>query len=468
MKPFLNDNFLLQNKTAEILYHEHAVKMTIIDYHCHLDPGMIAQNARFENITRAWLSGDHYKWRAMRANGIGEEFITGNAPDQEKFIKWAETVPFLPGNPLFHWTHLELKRYFGISTLLTPKNAEKIYAQVSAMLQQESFSTRNLLERMKVEVVCTTDDPADDLEHHRLLGEETLPLKVLPAWRPDRAVNLENTRDWNRYLNRLSSVTDMDIDNYARLLEALKKRHDYFHDRGCRLSDHGLDRFYAAPYTGKQVDKIFQKVRNGTPPDTDEAEVFKSALLFDLSCMDFDRGWVQQFHAGALRNNNTRMFHRLGPDTGYDSIGSPVGAEPLSRFLDNLNSAGKLGKTILYNLHPADNEVMATMTGNFQDGSTPGKIQWGAAWWFLDQKKGIEEHLKTTAATGLLSRFVGMLTDSRSFLSYPRHEYFRRILCNFLGQLSEEGEIPGDKNLLGTMVENICYFNARDYFPFDQ
>lgn len=466
MKAFLDENFLLENKTAEILYHDHAEKMPVIDYHCHLDPGMIARDHHFGNITQAWLYGDHYKWRAMRTNGIDEKYITGNASDEEKFIKWAETVPYTLRNPLYHWTHLELKRYFGIEELLSPASAKKIYRDTSEFLSKNDYGTQGLLKMMNVEVICTTDDPVDTLENHKEFNFRNTPFRMIPAWRPDKAMALEHPEQWNRYLDHLSDVSGININSYHALLDALQKRHDFFHQNGCRLSDHGLEKFYALPYSASQIEKIFVATRKGKTPSTEDSETFKSAILFDLAVMDAESNWTQQFHVGALRNTNTRMFARLGPDTGYDSIGSAVGANDLARFLDRLESEGKLTRTILYNLNPADNEVMATMTGNYQDGNVPGKIQWGSAWWFLDQKEGIEKQLNTLSVMGLLSRFVGMLTDSRSFLSFPRHEYFRRILCNMIGRDVENGEIPDDMDLLGKMVEDICYYNARNYFGF--
>ncbi|NOY37797.1 MAG: glucuronate isomerase [Chlorobi bacterium] len=468
MKAFIDEDFLLENKTAGYLYHNHAVKMPVIDYHCHLDPGMIERNDRFENITQAWLHGDHYKWRAMRANGINEKYITGDAADREKFAKWAETVPYTLRNPLYHWTHLELRRYFGITALLQPSTADEIYESTSEDLNKDDYRTQGLLRMMNVEVVCTTDDPVDSLEHHRKMASGNPPFKMIPAWRPDKAMAVENPETWNQYINRLAETAGSDIKDYQTLIEALQKRHEFFHINGCRLSDHGLEKFYASGYTQHQVSKIFDTIRRGETPSFQETEIFKSALLFDLAVMDFESGWTQQFHVGALRNTNSRMFGILGPDTGYDSIGDPAGATETARFLNRLETSGKLGRTILYNLNPADNEVMATITGNFQDGTVPGKIQWGSAWWFLDQKNGIEKQLNTLSAMGLLSRFAGMLTDSRSFLSFPRHEYFRRILCNLIGRDVENGEIPGDKELLGKMVEDICYYNARNYFGFYQ
>jgi len=466
MKPFLDSNFLLQNKTAERLYHEHAAGMPVIDYHCHLDPGLIEADHRFENITQAWLYGDHYKWRAMRTNGIPEEYITGIASDEEKFSKWAETVPYTLRNPLYHWTHLELRRYFNITSHLSPATGHSIYEQASSMIRQPDFSVRRLLEKMNVQVVCTTDDPVHDLKHHRQISASGWKVKVLPAWRPDKVLAVEDPVIWNGYLNQLASVSGIEVGSFGNLLEALLKRHDFFHSQGCRLSDHGLNTFYSDSYTDHEMDRIFDQVRRGKPVSEDSARKFKSALLFELAVMDADKGWVQQFHIGAMRNNNTRMTRLLGPDSGFDSIGDEPVALPMGRFFDRLELAGKLAMTILYNLNPRDNEVMATMTGNFQDGSVPGKIQWGSGWWFLDQQDGMEKQLNTLSNMGLLSRFIGMLTDSRSFLSYPRHEYFRRILCNLIGQDVESGKLPDDREWLGQMVENISYRNALNYFNF--
>jgi glucuronate isomerase len=466
MKQFLNNNFLLQTKTAEYLYHEHAKKMPIIDYHCHLIPQQIGDDIQFGNLTQAWLYGDHYKWRAMRSNGIDEKYCTGNATDYEKFEKWAETVPMTIRNPLYHWTHLELRRYFGVEDILNPDSSEEIYNKASAMLQTKEYSVQGLMRMMNVETVCTTDDPVDSLEYHRKIKEEGFEIKVLPAWRPDKALSVEDVISYNEYLDKLSDASGIEIRDYNSLMESLHKRQDYFHSEGCRLSDHGLENFFTEAYTNKEIVQIFRKIRNKKRPKVMECLKFKSAMLHELAIMNHEKGWVQQFHVGAMRNNNTRMLLELGPDTGFDSIGDYLLATPMSHFLDRLDSNNKLAKTILYNLNPADNEVLATMLGNFQDGSIPGKIQFGSGWWFLDQKDGMEHQMNALSRLGLLSRFVGMLTDSRSLLSYPRHEYFRRILCNLLGNDVENGEVPNDLELLGRMVENISYFNARDYFKF--
>jgi glucuronate isomerase len=468
MKNFMDDNFILQNKTAEYLYHDHAKKMPIIDYHNHLIPQQIAENRKFENITQPWLYGDHYKWRAMRTNGVDEKFCTGNASDWEKFEKWSETVPYTLRNPLYHWTHLELKGYFGISEILNPLSAKSIYKQASQMLQDDNFRVQGLLKKMNVEIVCTTDDPVDNLEYHNAIADSAAEVKVYPAWRPDKAMAVDNIETYNKYIDLLADVSGVNINSYTTLLDALQKRHDFFHQKGCRLSDHGQETFYAEQYTQSEIDNIFKKVRSGKVLSKEEILQFKSAALYDFAIMDHAKDWTQQYHIGAMRNNSTRMFKTLGADTGFDSIGDYPAAIPMSRFMDKLDTDNKLTKTIIYNLNPADNEILATMLGNFQDGSIAGKIQFGSAWWFLDQKDGMEKQMNALSNLGLLSRFVGMLTDSRSFLSYSRHEYFRRILCNLLGKDVENGEIPNDKALLGSMVENICYYNAKNYFKFQQ
>ncbi len=439
--------------------------MPIIDYHCHLPPQEIADDHHFENLTRAWLNGDHYKWRAMRTNGISEHFITGAATDYEKFEKWAATVPYAMRNPLYHWTHLELKRYFGISELLNPDTARQIYDHCNDKLATTSFSVRGLLQQMKVEVVCTTDDPCDTLEPHQQIAAEDIDLRVIPAFRPDKAIFIEKA-DFPGYIDKLGAVASLTIKNWEDLLRALEQRMEYFHQHGCRLSDHGLEQLYASETTASEVDRIFRRRLAGQEVYPGEAIQFKSALLLELGRMYHSRGWTQQFHLGALRNNNRRMLERLGPDTGFDSIGDWPQAAALARFLDRLDVDDRLAPTILYNLNPSDNEVMATMIGNFNDGSQPGKIQFGSGWWFLDQKDGMERQLNALSNMGLLSRFVGMLTDSRSFLSYPRHEYFRRILCNLFGRDIQNGELPDDIEWIGKLVQDICYFNAKTYFEF--
>lgn len=466
MKPFLSEDFLLETETAKKLYFESAKPMPIIDYHCHLPPGEIAEDKNFENLTAIWLKGDHYKWRAMRTNGVDEKFITGNASDFEKFQKWAETVPYTLRNPLYHWTHMELKDPFGIHKLLDGKSAREIYDRTTEMLQTKEFSTRNLLRHFKVEVVCTTDDPADLLTHHQQLKEEGFEIKVLPTFRPDNAMKADDPVKYNAYLDKLSETAGISIYSYNTLLDALKARHDYFSEMGCKLSDHGLEKLYADPFSTEEVSNIFDKVRSGSPLSVEQQNKLKSALLIHLAEMDHEKGWTQQFHLGALRNNNTRMLKELGPDTGFDSIGDFRMAESLSEFFDRLDRNNKLPKTILYNLNPADNYLFATMTGNFNDGSVPGKMQFGSGWWFLDQKEGMEWQMNALSNLGLISRFVGMLTDSRSFLSYPRHDYFRRILCNLIGNDVENGLLPDNLKWLGQMVENISHHNAKNYFDF--
>lgn len=467
MKKFMDKDFLLQSETAKELYHNHAAKLPIIDYHCHLDPREVAEDHRFCSITELWLGGDHYKWRAMRANGVDERYITGDADDREKFRKWAETIPYTFRNPLYHWTHLELRTAFGIYELLNPDTADRIYDECNEKLKQPGFSARELMRRYNVETVCTTDDPADTLEYHRQIRESSFGIKVLPAWRPDKAMAIENPETYKAYVTRLSAAADTDIVSYDSLLEALHKRHAFFASQGCRLSDHGIDRFYDEPYTAGDVRGIFARVMEGKVPGAGDVAKFRSALLHEFAVMDVESGWVQQFHYGPIRNNNSRMFARIGADGGFDSMGEFATAQQMAHFFDRLDSEGRLTKTIVYNLNPAANEMVATMMGNFQDGSVPGKMQWGAAWWFSDQKDGIARQLEVLSLQGLLSRFVGMLTDSRSFLSYPRHEYFRRVLCNIIGRDVEEGELPAEEMpRISRMVEDICYYNAKRYFAF--
>jgi len=464
MKKFLDENFLLSNATSRQLYHEFARKMPIIDYHNHLPPDEIAEDKNFENITRVWLNGDHYKWRAMRTNGVPEEYITGNKSDWEKFQKWAETVPYTMRNPLYHWTHLELQRYFGINDILNADSAKKIYGETSAKLQTKEYSVRGLLEKMNVKLICTTDDPVDSLEHHQKINADNWHIKVLPAFRPDKAMNVDDVNTFNNYLTRLEKASNISISTYNDYIAALKKRHDYFVANNCSVSDHGLEEIYAEDYTQTEIAGIFAKIRSGGELRPDERKKFKSAMLVTFAEWDWEKGFVQQYHLGAIRNNNSRKLRQLGPDTGWDSIGDFSQARALAKFLDRLDRNNKLAKTIIYNLNPADNELFATMIGNFNDGSAAGKIQWGSAWWFLDQKDGMTRQLNALSNMGLLSRFVGMLTDSRSFLSFPRHEYFRRILCNLFGEEIENGELPGDINWIGTLVQDICYYNARNYF----
>jgi glucuronate isomerase len=466
MKTFLSEDFLLDTDLARSLYFDHASKMPIIDYHCHLSPAEIADDKKFSNLTEIWLNGDHYKWRAMRANGVAEKYITGDAKDYEKFEKWAETVPFTMRNPLYHWTHMELKTPFGITSLLNSNTARDIYDQCSYLLNTDAFSTRNLLRKSKVEVVCTTDDPTDKLNYHQKIREDEFDINVLPTFRPDRAMAVEDLVAYNSYLDDLSAAANIEIKDFQSLIDALKLRHDYFHSMGCRLSDHGLEEIYASDFKKSEIRKIFKSIRSGGKISKKKIEKFKSAMLLILAEMDHEKGWTQQFHLGALRNNNTRLVSLLGPDSGFDSIGDFRMAKPLSKFLDKLDIKESLAKTILYNLNPSDNYLIATMVNNFNDGSFPGKIQFGSGWWFLDQKEGMEWQLNALSNLGLLSRFVGMLTDSRSFLSFPRHDYFRRIVCNLIGNDIQNGLLPHDLKWLGQMVENISYHNAKNFFNF--
>lgn len=460
----MDDDFLLYGKTAKILFHDYAKKLPIIDYHCHLPPSEIATNKKFKNLTEIWLEGDHYKMRALRANGIDEKYITGSASDFEKFTKWSETVPYTLMNPMYHWTHLELKRYFEINTILNPSSAKEIYEKASSLLQTENYRAQALLKKMNVEAICTTDDPIDSLEYHQQCKETSM--KVLPAWRPDKAMAAGNPDAYNTYLDKLSSVSGVSITRYQDLVLALTKRQVFFNSMGCKLSDHGLETFYTEDYTESEIDKIFDKVRSGNTITESELFKFKSALLFQLAVMNHDLGWTQQFHVGPIRNNNSKMFKALGPDKGYDSMGDFNIAKTMSKFFDRLDQNNMLTKTIVYNVNPRDNELMVTMMGNFNDGVIPGKMQYGSAWWFLDQKNGIENQLMSLSNMGLLGRFIGMTTDSRNFLSFPRHEYFRRILCNLLGSHVDNGELPNDIDLLSKTVGGICYSNAKRYFNF--
>jgi glucuronate isomerase len=467
MKPFVHDDFLLETETARELYHSFAKDLPIVDFHCHLSPQLMAEDHRFRSITEIWLEGDHYKWRAMRTNGVPERLCSGDASDWEKFEAWAHTVPETLGNPLFHWNAMELRRPFGVETLLTPETAKPIYERVNARLQEDGFTALGLLAQFKVAVVCSTDDPTDTLESHRALAGRKEPLtQVYPTWRPDKAVLVEDHAAWLAWVQKLEQAARTSIGRWDELLAALDARHAFFHELGCRASDHGLEAMDAEPFDDASAARLFDRLRAGRALDAAEARVFRSALLHRLALLDHGRGWVQQFHVGAMRNNNTRMRRRLGPDTGFDSIGDYAQARPLARFLDRLDETDQLAKTILFNLNPADNALFATMIGNFQDGSVPGKIQWGAAWWFLDQLDGMEAQLRALASMGLLSRFVGMITDSRSFLSYSRHDYFRRLLCGLLGEEVRRGRLPDDRQALGALVANVGFLNARDYFGF--
>lgn len=471
MTQFNTDNFLLQTPVAQQLYHEQAADLPIIDYHCHLDPAMIARDHRFGSITELWLGGDHYKWRALRSNGVDERFITGkDTSDWEKFEKWAETVPYTFRNPLYHWTHLELKTAFGITDRLNPETAREIFEKCNDRLQNDpTMTARGLMRRYNVEVVCTTDDPVDSLEHHKTIADSGFEIKVLPTWRPDKAMAVENPEAFRAYIDRLSEVSGVTINTFNDMVDALQRRHDFFESMGCRLSDHGLEEFYADDFTDDEIAAIFAKVYAAHKLTIEETRKFKSKMLLVFGEMDHDSGWTQQFHYGTIRNANSRMMSLIGPDTGFDSIGEFATATSMARFLDRLNSRGKLGKTILYNLNPAANEVIATMIGNFQDGTVPGKIQFGSGWWFNDQIDGMQRQMNALSLLGLLSRFVGMLTDSRSFISYPRHEYFRRTLCNLIGNDIEAGLIPYtgyEKERVDAMVRDISYYNAKNYFNF--
>jgi glucuronate isomerase len=468
-RPFIHEDFLLESEVARELYHAYAENLPIIDYHCHLPPEQIADNHRFGNMTELWLEGDHYKWRAMRTNGIPEKFCTGHATAWEKFDAWAKTVPCTLRNPLYHWTHMELSNPFGITDqLLDGESARGIYQRANDLLAEDGFRARGLLHHFHVAVVCTTDDPTDSLEHHIAFAQHNRePLRLYPTWRPDKALALDDLPLFNAWLDDLERAADVAISNYASFWDALDKRHAFFHAHGCRLSDHGLETVYAEPCSEVEAAAVFAKARGRTELSAAEVSKFRSAVLHELGVRDHARGWVQQFHLGAMRNNNTRMLKTLGPDTGFDSIGDFDIARPLARFLDRLDSQNQLARTILYNSNPRDNAVLATMIGNFQDGSVPGKIQHGSAWWFLDQRDGMEQQLDALSTMGLLSRFIGMLTDSRSFLSYSRHEYFRRLLCNLLGRDVRRGLLPDDRSLLGQLVQNVCVYNAKSYFDFE-
>ena len=466
MKKFLDKDFILETDTAKKLYHEFAADLPIIDYHCHISPQEIAEDKQFENMTQIWLNGDHYKWRALRANGITENKITGDASDWEKFENWSATVPYTLRNPLYHWTHLELKKPFGIDKILSPSSAKEIWDACNEKLNTPAYSCKSLIRKANVEVIGTTDDPADSLEYHKIIKDSSFETKVVPSWRPDKAMSVDNATEYNKYINKLATAAKMEINSFADLLSALQKRHDFFAEMGCKASDHGLEQFFATEYTNEEAAEIFAKIRKNADLNAEEVLKFKSAMLYEFAVLDHSKNWVQQYHVGVIRNNNTGMFDKIGADAGFDSIADKLVANDMSKFLNRLATEEKLTKTILYNLNPAHNEVYATMIGNFQDGITAGKIQWGAGWWFLDQKDGMEKQMNTLSNLGLLSRFVGMLTDSRSFLSYSRHEYFRRILCNLIGNDVEKGLIPYNEELLKEVVQGICYYNAKKYFNF--
>ena len=463
----ITKDFLLTNDYARELFHESAETCPIIDYHCHLVPKMIADNHQFIDLTDVWLGGDHYKWRAMRGNGIPEEYITGSKSSYEKFEKWAETVPYTMRNPLYHWTHLELSRVFGVDKILKPETAREIYEECSAMLQTPQFRANELMKKFNVEVVCTTDDPADSLEYHQQIKNNPFGVKVLPTWRPDKAMAIENPVAYKEYIQTLSQSAGISINKYSDLIEALRIRHKFFEELGCRLSDHGMDTFYAEDYTEKEIEDIFARTLAGEVPSAVDLKKFRSAMLYDFAVMDAETGWTQQFHIGVIRNNNSKMFKLIGADTGFDAIHDVHCAAAGHKFFDRLASADRLTKTILYNLNPKDNEVLATMAYTFNDGSVAGQMQLGSGWWFLDQEDGMRKQMNTLSSLGLLSRFVGMLTDSRSFLSYPRHEYFRRILCNLIGEDIAAGKLPASEmDFIHKMVKGISYENAKNYFNF--
>ena len=463
---FIHKDFLLGTKAARRLYHNFAEEEPILDYHCHLPPKDVAANRQFKNLFEIWLEGDHYKWRAMRTNGVAEKFVTGNATPEEKFLAWAKTVPHTLRNPLYHWTHLELKRYFGITDLLSEKTAKKIWKEANGQLATPGFTAQSILKKFKVKVVGTTDDPVDSLEHHRAFAKQGHPTRMLPAFRPDKALTVNAPAAFNKWVEQLAAAANVDISSFSAFISALEKRHEYFHSQGCRLSDHGLEHCFADFCPDKVAAGIFDKARRGEMVSPLEHSQFASFMMLFFGHLDAKRGWTKQLHLGALRNNNIRLLTQLGPDTGFDSIGDFPQAQALSAYLNKLDSENKLPKTIIYNLNPADNYVFATMIGNFQDGTIPGKIQYGSGWWFLDQKEGMEWQINALSSLGLLSRFIGMITDSRSFMSYPRHEYFRRTLCNLIGRDMANGEIPNDDKLVGPMIRNICYRNAEAFMTF--
>ena len=465
---FMTEDFLLYSKSAKELYHNYAKNMPIMDYHSHLPPDQIANDIKFENITQIWLYGDHYKWRLMRAYGINEQYITGNKSDFEKFKAWAETVPYTIRNPIYHWSHLELKNYFRINDrVLNPNSAEFIYQKCNKLLQTDDFSVKNLLRKLNVKLVCTTDDPTSNLEYHKKLKEEKFEIKVLPTFRPDKGMAVQSPKIFNEWVDRLESITNTSIDNYDTYISAIKERHNIFHELGCRISDHGLETILADEYSESEISTIFKRIRGGNGLENNEILKFKSAMMIEFGLMNHEKNWTQMLHIRAMRNNNSRIFRILGPDSGFDSIGESEMARSLSKFLDNLDNDDRLPKTIIFNLNPKDNGLIASMIGNFQDGTIPGKVQFGPAWWFLDTKLGMTNQINALSDMGMLSKFVGMVTDSRSFLSYPRHEYFRRILCNILGEEIDKGELPNDLELIGNIVQDICYNNAKNYFDID-
>jgi len=463
-KQFLDKDFLLESMPACTLYHEYAAPMPIFDYHCHIPPSDILTDRQFCNLTEIWLGGDHYKWRVMRACGVDERFITGDAPAEEKFEAWARVVPRIVRNPLYQWTHLELRRVFGVDELLNPDTAREIYSHCTSLLGKKEFSARSIIRKFRVEALCTTDDPSSTLEEHRKIRESGFETIVAPAFRPDRALEGHLPERFNPWLERLAELAEVRIDSFGRFIECLWKRHQYFNDNGCRLSDYGIETCYASDWNSEEVEGSFSLLRRGRALSGEALLRYRSAVLYELLSMDASQGWTQQLHLGAMRNNNSRMLARLGPDTGYDAMGDFEQGRNLSRLLDRLERTGKLGKTIVYSLNPRDNDMIPSILGCFQDGTVPGKMQMGSAWWFTDTKDGMTRQIQALSAVGVLSRFVGMLTDSRSLLSYPRHEYFRRILCNIIGGDVERGELPEDYSLLGGMVRDICYNNAKEYF----
>ncbi|MFZ0828871.1 MAG: glucuronate isomerase [Verrucomicrobiia bacterium] len=464
--PFIHEEFLLSNRTARKLYHQYAEAEPIFDYHCHLAPRDIAANRQFKNLFEIWLAGDHYKWRAMRTNGVAERFCTGSASPFDKFKAWAATVPHTLRNPLYHWTHLELKRYFGIADLLDEKSAGRIWKQANEKLATPELTTQGILKKFKVKVVCTTDDPVDNLEYHREFASQGHPTKMLPAFRPDQALTVDQPASFNPWVEQLAAASNVDINRFSAFVTALKQRHDFFHAQGCRLSDHGLNHCFADFCTEKTAADIFARARRGKMVSPQEHGQFASFMMLFFGRLDAARGWTKQLHLGALRSANTRLLKQLGPDTGFDSIGDWPQTSALALYLDRLDQENALPKTIIYNLNPADNYAVATMIGNYQDGTSPGKLQFGSGWWFLDQKEAMEWQLNALSNLGLVSRFIGMITDSRSFMSYPRHEYFRRTLCNLIGRDVEKGLLPGDESLTGPMIRNLCYANARNYLAF--
>lgn len=467
MKKFLDENFLLNSEAAIELYHNYAKDMPIFDYHCHLSPEAIANDKSFKNITEIWLGGDHYKWRAMRSNGVDEEYITGDASDYDKFKAWAKTVPYCIGNPLYHWSHLELKRFFNIDLIISEDTADEIWERANALLKEKEFTAKALIKKSNVKALCTTDDAIDTLEFHKIIREDKeFGVKVIPALRPDKGINIQNDT-FIPWIKALSNISGMKIESYDDFINALDSRVEYFHQEGCRLSDHGIDNMFYKPANVEEINDIFLKVMDGKALTEEEIDKYKTLTLINLAKMYNKRGWTMQLHLGALRNNNARMFKILGPDTGYDSISDGNIAESLSRLLNEMDKTNELPRTILYCLNPSDNYILGTMIGNFQGGGIPGKLQFGSGWWFNDQKEGMMQQMSALANLGLLRRFVGMVTDSRSFISYTRHEYFRRVLCDLVGSWAEDGEVPNDMELLGTMIKEICFLNAKEYFGIE-